>query len=108
MAEAKTARKEAEEVAALIGPIVGLVDVIETVADTKKMRRMLQEMYRRASTLDSLPFAETMNKAQKTRDDAHFFEAVIRLIEARRKQKENACKNQFTTGAEILKMMGLE
>ena len=106
MAEPEITRKEGEEIAALIGPIVGLVDVIETVADTKKMRRILEEMYSRASTLDSLPFAETMNKGQEIRDDAYFFDTLIRLIEARRKQKENACKNNLQ--AELLKMMGLE
>lgn len=107
MAEPEITRKEAEKVATLIGPIIGIIDVIERVADTKKMRRILQDMYRQASTLDSLPFPETMNRGEEIRNDAHFFDAVIRLIEARRKQKENVGKKRFSTGSEILKMMGL-
>ena len=101
-------KKEGEEIATAIGPFVQYLDIMLQLLDINRMLDYLNAMRHDAGMLGALPWPETLNKADKIEAQCKFFESIINAMEARKKVQEMATKKSFTTGSDVLKMMGME
>jgi len=100
-------KKEAEEMAAAMGPFIQYLDIMLQLLDTERMLDYLNAMRHEAGMLGALPWAETLNKAETIEAQCKFFESIIAAMEARKKVQEMATKKTFTEGSDVLKILGM-
>lgn len=101
---------ESEELAALISPIVNIVDTVLVAREDliPLMERALAQMEETASTLEALPFPATLNKAHERKIMTNFFRAILVLFKTRKQEIEDLKERKpFADGSEILKLMGI-
>lgn len=102
---------ESEKIAAIIGPIMNLVDIglgcEEDLLDM--MKRAKERMEESTSMLEAFPFPATMNKGHEQRIKNEIFGAVVNLFQKRKEAIEKLKEGKpFAGGEEILKMLGME
>lgn len=94
--------------AELLKPLMVRVDLILGEFSLDELHRISQDMWEPVGTLQALPFPATLNKSEQMKMQCYVFDAVVKLVEERSKQKEAALRGpSFCDGSEILKSMGL-
>ena len=99
-------KEVSQKIAALITPLINFTDMILDARDIEQIEKLQKAMANNTSTLAALPFPATLNKAEERAYMDSVFRAIIDLLKARKKQRDNAGKKTYTDGKEILQMMG--
>ncbi len=101
-------KADAEEVAPAIAITLGMVDQWDSVGsiNLSKLEAMKLEMLSKISKLDSLPFPVTQAKSDELRPQYDVLCCFIKLVEARRAQRESVENPTIDPGLQVLESMG--
>jgi len=113
--EEKSARlARNQKIADSLRPVLDGVDKIIRESQTigglqlEDYEQAAKDMREPIGRLEAFPFPETLNKAEVMRVECEVFDAVIEVLRVRLRQRDLLIKGgSFTTGEQILRMMGL-
>jgi hypothetical protein len=94
------------EIAEQLKDFLVMLDIFSAIGPVEELKGVLKRMRESGNHLEAWPFPETMRKGKVMQAQADTLEALINLVDVRKKQLEIQREPDSTPGQDVLKALG--